>query len=397
MSRGPAALLALLLGLVLLPGQASAQDVDQRYPMPATGTVVIEGRGYGHGHGMSQWGAQGAAKQGRTWQQIVGFYYPGTEIGTVRRRVRVLISADRSPDVVVGARPRLRVKDLGSRERWLLPDNGASLWRIHVNRRGRSVLAYRTDRWHRFRRLDGDAYFTAGGKPMTLHLDGTTRQYRGRLISARPAAGSHDRDTVNALSIDSYLKGVVPHEVPALWEHEALRAQAVAARTYAAYERSHPRAGHYQICDTSACQVYGGYSAEHPRTNAAVDATRRVILTHAGEPAFTQFSASSGGWTSANQFGYLPAQEDPYDGWAGNYVHQWELKVDVSRIERAYPWVGNLREIQVLRRDGNGEWGGRVWDLRLVGTKDGEARRVDTSGDTFRYRLGLRSRWFSFR
>ena len=231
---------------------------------------------------------------------------------------------------------------------------------------------------------------------MTLYYGGSSRQYRGFLKAASPSTGSADRDTVNSIKVENYLKGVVPLEMPASWRPNAVRAQAVAARTYAAYEMQHPRAGHYQICDTASCQVYGGYTAEHDLSNAAVDATSRVILTSKGTPAFTQFGSSSGGWTSANQFSYLPAKADPYDGWSGNPVHDWSLKVDVARIEKAWPGVGNLKSIKVVTRDGNGQWKGRVGSMRLVGTKAGKATSISVSGDTFRSALGLRSTWFSF-
>ena len=111
--------------------------------------------------------------------------------------------------------------------------------------------------------LAGDGAFHAGGDPVTLYYAGSSRQYRGFLKAASPSAGSSDRDTVNSTKVDAYLKGVVPLEMPASWRPNAVRAQAVAARTYAAYEMQHPRAGHYQICDTASCQVYGGYTAEH--------------------------------------------------------------------------------------------------------------------------------------
>ena len=81
--------------------------------------------------------------------------------------------------------------------------------------------------------------------------------YRGTLRAIKG-------DTVNILPLDDYLKGVVPREVPASWKPAAVQAQAVAARTYAAFGRREPQASHYQICDTTACQVYGGYSDEGP-------------------------------------------------------------------------------------------------------------------------------------
>jgi SpoIID/LytB domain protein len=217
-------------------------------------------------------------------------------------------------------------------------------------------------------------------------------QYRGVLRSASPPGSTTTRDTVNVLPLDSYLLGVVPREVPALWHQHAVRAQAIAARTYAAYERAHPEAQHYQICDTPHCQVYGGYSAEHPASNDAVRATAHEILTVGGEPAFTQFSASSGGWTSAGGFPYLPAQEDPYDAWSGNPHHSWEKTLSADAIEAQWPEIGELTGIDVVQRDLHGDWGGRVEKLTLTGTD--AARTV--SGDTFRLRFGLRSTWFTF-
>ena len=93
--------------------------------------------------------------------------------------------------------------------------------------------------------------------------------------------------------------------MPASWSPAAVQAQAIAARTYAAYERAHPLTDTYQICDTTSCQVYGGYSSEHPDSNAAIAATAGKIQTYGGDPAFTQFSSSSGGWTSAGSVPYL--------------------------------------------------------------------------------------------
>lgn len=396
----PRAVLALVLGALLiavpaLPGPATAVAVNQSYTMPATGSVTIKGHGFGHGHGMSQYGADGAARLGRTWRQILQFYYPGTAWGTGPGRVKVLISADTSRDVVVAARTALKVRDLRTGQSWTLPDNGATRWRLDVAG-GQSVVDYLTDRWRRWRTLTGDGGFSAGGNAMTLYYGGTQLAYRGVLIGARPSSSSTDRDTVNWIGMENYLRGVVPLEMPASWRANAVRAQAVAARTYAAYEMRHPRASHYQICDTTSCQVYGGATAEHDLSDAAITATRGVVLTYGGAPAFTQFGSSSGGWTSANKFPYLPAKEDPYDDHAGNPVHDWSVKVDVAKIERSWPAVGNLKKVQVTERDGNGEWRGRIWKMKLVGVKNGNTTSVSVSGDTFRSVLGLRSTWITF-
>jgi len=373
----PLLLPALLASVLLAPDGAHAAE---RWTVPSQATVTLTGHGYGHGHGMSQYGAEGAARQGLTHEQILAFYYPGTTVGQAAGRVSVQISADTTDDLLVRPRAGLALRDLGTGKRWVLPANGARLWRVVV-RGGVTRVAFKSGGWQQWRTLSGAGEFSAGGRPVTLVTPAGDRPYRGRL---RLLGG----DTVNVLPLDGYLKGVVPLEMPATWSPAAVQAQAVAARTYAAYERT----ARGTLCDTTSCQVYGGYAAEHPASNAAVAATRRTVLLDAGKPAFTQFSSSSGGWTSAGSVPYLPAVADPYDGWAGNPVHAWTLRLDAGRLEQAWPKVGDLQSITVTARDGNGEWGGRVRSLSLTGT----GGTVSVSGDTFRSVLGLRSTYLTF-
>ena len=116
--------------------------------------------------------------------------------------------------------------------------------------------------------MSGDAQFSAGGRPITLVTPGGRVAYRGILRSATPSdlePGAVDRDTVNVVPLDDYVRGVVPQEVPAQWPTQTVRSQAVAARTYAAHEAAAPADRHYQLCDTAHCQVYGGFSAEQPK------------------------------------------------------------------------------------------------------------------------------------
>lgn len=384
------ALVAAVVGALLtVVGAAPASAADDTWRVPGRAWVTVKGHGYGHGHGMSQYGAEGAARAGLTFREIAGFYYPGTTWGKTRGRVRVVISGDTTDDLVVQTAPGLTLRDAGSGTSQALPDNGATRWRIAVDATGVERVAWFDERWHRWATLDGAAAFSVPGGAVTLVTPAGTRQYRGRLWSWAPTAGSRARDTLNVLGLEGYLKGVVPLEMPALWSRHAVRAQAVAARTYAAYERDH-RSG--PLCDTWSCQVYGGFSAEHPASNEAVDATRRLALLYDGEPAFTQFASSSGGWTSAGSVPYLAAIEDPYDDWSGNPVHDWSERMTDTRIEQAWPTLGNLRRITVTQRDGNGDWGGRARSLTLVG----DAGRVVVSGDTLRASLGLRSTWVTF-
>jgi stage II sporulation protein D len=369
----------------------TAQRGVRTWDVAGPARITISGHGYGHGHGMSQYGAEGAARQGLSYRQIAEFYYPGTTWAAGTGRVTVQLTGDTTPaGLVVRARPGLTLRDTAVPGRTVLPANGAKRWRVVTSARGVSRVAYLTDRWRGWARLEGRGEFYAAGAPITLVTPTGERAYRGRLRTATTSSGT--RVTVNDLNLEHYLRGVVPLEIPASWSPAAVRAQAVAARTYAAYERAHPRSSAYQICDTSSCQVYGGYAAEHRAANQAIRATRGEILTSGREPAFTQFGSSSGGWTSAGSVAYLPAREDPYDGWSGNPVHDWTKRVDDVAVERAWPKVGDLTAIAVTSRDGNGAWGGRVRSITLTGSKGS----VVVGGDAFRSVLGLRSTWLTF-
>lgn len=391
-----AAALLPLAGLLAAASGAGAQP-------PGNGRdsafLTLRGHGFGHGHGMSQYGAQGAALRGAHYRQILSFYYPGTTMRTIGGRIRVLVTADDDNEVAVRARRGLRVRDRADGQTFELPDGGTvDRWRITAARADRSVSVvqfHRADGWHRWRvpgrgALRGAGQFEARG-PIGLVLpDGSTRRYRGALRAAYPAAGSSQRDTVDVLSMDAYVRGVIAEEMPASWRQSALRSQAVAARSYGAFFRSERRGRDYHICDTTACQAYGGVPAETDATDRAVAKTAGQVRVYGGEPAFTQFSASSGGWTADGGRPYLPAQPDPYDDWPGNGVHDWSTRIAVSSIESAFPSIGRLHRIRVTARDGNGDWGGRVLRLRVVGS----VGSVRLSGDVFSSTLGLRSTWF---
>ena len=394
--RRPLALILAVGALVLsalVTGPASGAEARKRaetWATPGSTAITITGHGYGHGHGLSQYGAQGAAGQGLSWQQIVEFYYPGTTWGAVGGKVRVLITADTGRDVQVVARSGLKVGSLGRARTWRIPSLPAKKWRLVAQ--GDDTLVQRTTggRWRTWKRIRGEAEFSSKTGPLTLVLPGGRRDYRGTLQSVAPRQGA--RQTVNKVGMEAYLRGVVPQEVPALWQPAAVSAQSVAARTYAAFERSHPSAGHYDLCDTSQCQVYGGADVEHPAATAAIRATAGQGLYHDGRPAFAQFSASNGGFSAAGSMPYLVAQADPYDALDNPAYSTWTTVVDDEQVEKHWPEVGDLTGIEVTARDGNGDWGGRVVEMAFVGTTG--TARVD--GDTVRSVLGLYSDWFTF-
>ncbi|MBA3233339.1 MAG: SpoIID/LytB domain-containing protein [Propionibacteriales bacterium] len=374
----------------------------QTYYVPVTKSWTIHGHGYGHGHGMSQYGAQGAALSGLSFKKIINFYYPGTAWSAVRGTVRVLISSDTTSDVQVRPRSGLRVRDMRDNASWKLPTRaGVDRWRLNAAPDDTTAVQYHNAKgWHRWRIPDGRTTFKSNGQfsasgPLTLLVPSgsgvDSKRVRGALRSVRPYAGATFRDTVNVLSMDAYVQGVVPYEMPASWHQQALRAQSVAARTYAAWQRAQNPRRYYQICDTTACQVYGGVGAEQPSSNTAVQATAGKILTYKSRPAFTQFSSSSGGWTSAGSVPYLPAKRDPYDDFEANGVHDWKVTVNAATLERAHPEIGRLKALRVTRRDGHGEWNGRALQIVLDGTQ-GSAY---LTGDDFRWEYGLRSTWFT--
>jgi stage II sporulation protein D len=385
-ARSLLALAAAALLLPVLPATSAAAAEPRRAVDTA---ITITGHGFGHGHGLSQYGALGAAQQGLTWRQITEFYYPGTSWGTVGGRIRVLITADTGRDVQVATERGLKVTSLARRRTWRLPDVGARKWRLVAGDDTR-VQFTRRGRWKTWRKVPGEAEFSARDRVLTLVLPGARREYRGTLQSVGPRSGR--RQTVNRVGLEAYLRGVVPQEVPALWEPDAVSAQSVAARTYAAFERQQRNGERYDLCDTSQCQVYGGVDVEHPAATAAIRATAGQGLHFEGRPAFTQFSASNGGWSSAGSMPYLVAQADPYDGVANPRYSTWSTTIDDRQVERHWPAMGDLTGIEVVARDGNGEWGGRVTEMAFVFT----GGRVPVDGDTVRSYLGLHSDWFTF-
>lgn len=366
------AVLAALLLPLLVPAPAAAWK-------PA-GTLTVEGRGYGHGKGLSQHGAQGAALRGLGHLQILAFYYPGTERASYTSSVRVLISAD-TVDTAVLARPGLTVRDLGSGVRRTLPTNvGARRWKLHPETAtGKVLVSYHNgSAWRPWLRLVGRGDFWAPGATTLLLPGGRQRAYRGVLRYLGAGPGSR---TVNALLMDDYLRGVVPAEMPSSWHLEALRAQVVAARTFALHQIQARATKAWQLCDTIACQVYGGYSSETARTNEAVRLTPGTFLAYGGKPAYTQFSASNGGHTAPGGVAYLPARPDPYDAYPA-----WRVSVSTAPLQKAHPEIGQLRQVRVQARDASG----RVATFRL----DGTLKDIDIPGTEVRTLLGLRSTLF---
>ncbi|WP_127479830.1 SpoIID/LytB domain-containing protein [Nocardioides pantholopis] len=389
-----AASAALALAGTLVAGTPAVAR-DQVVPVPAGATtIVVSGQGYGHGHGMSQYGAKAAAERGVGYRQILAHYYPGTRWGTARGKIKVLITADTTSDVRVDTRSRLSVKAVGARKSWRL-DKGsdkarrtAAQWRIKGAGSGRSTIAWKAKGkgWRTWRTVRGDAEFSAGGRAITLHTSKGKVAYRGTLRSASPAKSgksSKNRDTVNIVGLEPYLRGVVADEMPALWHPNAVRTQAVAARSYAAYERHFDSHGYFDVYDTTSDQVYGGVPAEHPAATRAIKATAKKVLTHGGRPAFTQFSSSNGGWMLAGNAPYLVSGPDGYDP-----VSTWQVSIPLNRFAARWPSAGAIQNLSVTTYPGAGGW------VQTV-TIDGARNDYTISGSDFRTWAGLRAAHFT--
>jgi stage II sporulation protein D len=213
--------------------------------------------------------------------------------------------------------------------------------------------------------------------------------YRGRMVLVRAGGGVL---AVNHVSLEHYLYGVVPAEMPAGWPAEALQAQAVVARSYALTSR---RAGEpYDVFADVRSQVYRGVLAEVDTTTAAVRATRARVVTVGREVAQTFFFSTSGGRTATNEeaFGgtplsYLRSVEDPYDDLSP--VHTWSAHFTRREAERRLRSVlsGDLEALTVATRTPSGR-------AATVEVRGSEGTRVVSAG-TIRTLLGLRSTWIT--
>lgn len=223
------------------------------------------------------------------------------------------------------------------------------------------------------------------------------RYYRGEL---RAVHNNGAQRTVNAVPVESYLRAVVPLEMPASWAllgdgagAAALQAQSVSARSYSLGEN---RTSYARTCDTISCQVYGGRavrrngtlsSNENDLSNTAIADTAGVVRIRDGEVARTEFSSSTGGWTAG---GVFPAVEDLGDAVSINPNFDWDVQIDIDNIESRFS-NRQLDKAYISERNGLGQDGGRVFEVTL---EFGEETFTMT-GNEFRRAFGLKSDWFT--
>ena len=229
---------------------------------------------------------------------------------------------------------------------------------------------------------------------------GSVRYYRGDIAAVRDLNSA--ARTINITTLDRYVRGVVPRESPGSWGDaaggkgmQALKAQAVAARSYSFADNRYSFA---KTCDTQACQVYGGsflkanpsanaVMLEDPRSDSAVALTPGEIRTRSGTVIATEFSSSTGGNTAGGAF---PSVVDDGDAVSANANHNWTIAIPTTAVTDKYPSVGTLLNIQITKRNGIGDLGGRVTQMIVQGTTGS----VTLTGQQFQQAIGLMSDWF---
>lgn len=193
--------------------------------------------------------------------------------------------------------------------------------------------------------------------------------YRGSIEVKKSSDGK--LTIINRLLLQEYLYGVIPKEMPASSNEEALKAQAVAARNFVAVNLNIHSASGFNICGTTHCQVYGGFSAENSRTNEAVDDTEGIVMMYDGKPITACYHKNSGGhtenseniWTAA--LDYLRGVTDEYSP-----SYPWEATLTFDQIETKLKAAGydpgNISSVTIKSRT---EFDS-VKELQITGSND---------------------------
>ncbi|MDP4163770.1 MAG: SpoIID/LytB domain-containing protein [Bacillota bacterium] len=230
---------------------------------------------------------------------------------------------------------------------------------------------------------------------LSLATVNNNRTYRGSFF-LKP--NGSQTELVNILDMEDYLKGVVPSEMPASWPKEALKAQAIAARSYAA--------NIMMLASTAASQVYGGYSAEDPRTNEAIKETEGLLVKYNGKPIEAFFHSTSGGrtanvsdvWNSDQKyFPYLVSVDDPYES---SQYSSWTKDFPASSILKAFGFSSDtvLYDMAITKSGTNQEVRGITVKTsngdKTINGNESDIRKLFPLPDANVYKM-LYSNWFT--
>lgn len=273
------------------------------------GKANIYGGGYGHGVGMGQYTAFDLAKNhGYSYKQILSRHYPHSQLKDmyslrgVGKTINVGITTNNSLDhskVVLSSNGKMRINgagfkiDVPAKQKVVIVNNGNRLW-VSVDGKHRVKTVNPLD-------------ITAYGYYITLeglkkgHT--TTPRYRGDMIVKPSKTNSKRIRVINRVKIEDYLKQVVPSEMPESFGVEALKAQAVAARTYALsdYLKNRYGADGFHVKDTTESQVYNN-AKENESSTKAIEATTGKVLMNDGKPIDAKYFSTSSGFVEAANY-----------------------------------------------------------------------------------------------
>ncbi|MHB9148988.1 MAG: S-layer homology domain-containing protein [Thermoleophilia bacterium] len=418
-----AALLALLLsaaaaGMVFVPAARAAD-----------GDFTFKGTGYGHGVGMSQWGAWAAARDGKDFRWIVGFYYPGAtleQIDDPNMELKVKLSSEpwKSVDTITQNFKQVDVHPVGAAIT-LVTTGGAgdtteelapgSFANLLVGSGGVDIVTAAGGRRGPYARVEvrpGDAgrirvQFRTSSDPKVDPL--YSREYWGRM-QVEPSSTAGNLVVYNIVPIERYLRsiGEVMYDwaqpTAAAYAPEAVKAQAVAARTYAIANKDP------YLNDNQWDQVYLGYTGRstgsqkpfellYPGIPKAAEETAGLILRYNGKVITSFFSSSSGGYTTAwypaDTYAYLPAKADPYSlkaptsnpGWKWTFSVSPAVLSDevdgMSDVDGKAVHLGAISRVEIVSRD-TSDPTSHAARIRLTGA-DGSA---EVSASSFRRLFG---------
>lgn len=371
-------------------------------------TVTFHGRGYGHGVGMSQYGARGRALDGQSAATILAHYYRGTTIGSLSGapEIRVRVLSDFTPTaakplVIYGRVTTWSIDGVAAvfpvnARLTIWPASTATVprrWRLRVTAAdGTALLATTVTGKLNVRGLDRTARLQLWSKP------GAYDTYRG-VLRILPSAMAPTISVVDRLSLEDYLRGVVPVEMPSSWPTEAVRAQVIASRSYAAH-KLRPGVSWFDTDDGASSQVYRGSKAERPATDALIDATAGEVLLSDGLAANALYHSTGGGATENNENVYVSATGARVAGKVSYLRGSMDRRPDGSAYDEDAPFatwtmrtytraqlsawfaadprtdVGALRALDLRRRGVSG----RLISVTLIGSKGS----TTVSGNLFR-------------
>jgi stage II sporulation protein D len=377
-------------------------------PITLPQSVTFFGRGWGHGVGLSQYGAHGRALDGQPAATILAHYYKGTVLGTMAdRQVRVLVLAS------FPATSSNPAQVYGRGGTWSI-DGIAATFPADARLKFQPTTSSGTVTWTAtVTAPDGTTLHsgTTGPRIRVRPAAGTTLQlwsrpsaydrYRGVLRLIGGTGPSTTVNVVNELPMESYLRGVIPAEISASWPIESIKAQTIAARSYAAY-RLHPDTGTFDFFDDTRSQVYLGKLAEKAATDAAIAATAGVVVrTSAGAIANAMFHSTGGGSTEHNENVFVSSTGGKIAGVVSYLRGSMDRRPDGTAYDAAGPharwktttytlaqlqaWYGsdsrtNVGTLVAVDLDHRGV-SGRLISVTLIGA-NGTTKKV--SGDVFR-------------